>query len=91
MKREGGGGGGQDVHVKGLGLGGMMGHGSKSSFFFQKAQLHLQKLLKGVMYRKQFIFGLPRKQKIEGAAGEFKGTLDSWLQLLSSPEGYCRL
>ena len=33
--------------------------GSKLSFVFQGAQLHLQKLPKGAVYRNQYIFGLP--------------------------------
>ena len=33
--------------------------GLKIKFFFQGAQLHLQKLPKGVVYRNQYIFGLP--------------------------------
>ena len=35
--------------------------GSYLSAFFQGAQLHLQRLLKGAMYRNKYIFGLPRE------------------------------
>ena len=35
--------------------------GLEIMFFFQGAQLHLQKLPIGVVYRNQYIFGLPVK------------------------------
>ena len=50
---------------------------------FQRAQLHHHKLYKRVVYIKQCIFGF--LQISEGAAGEFKGALGSWLQLISRP------
>ena len=49
--------------------------GLESKFFNQVAQLHLQKLLKCVVYK---IF--------YGAAGENKGTLGSRVMLILSPE-----
>ena len=47
---------------------------SKLSVFFQGAQLHLQKLHKGVAYRNQYIFGLPAEiwgspRRIQGSPG----------------------
>ena len=50
--------------------------------FFRGAQWHLQKLLKDVMYRNQYIFA----PKLEGATGEFKGALGSRLLVISSPD-----
>ena len=50
------------------------------TFFCQGAQLHLQKSLKGVVYRNSISSGF--LQKFEGAAVVFKS---SHLQLLSSP------
>ena len=50
--------------------------GLEIKLFFQGAQLHLQKLPKVVLYRKQYIFGLPA---FEGAPGEFKVVLGYWL------------
>ena len=37
----------------------IMMRGLEIEFFFQGAQLHLQKLPEGVVYRNQYILGLP--------------------------------
>ena len=46
-------------------------------------QLHPQKLFKGVVYRNQYNFGLPKN--FEGASEKFRGAMGSLLQLISSP------
>ena len=38
---------------------GILYPGLEIKFFFQGAQMHLQKPLKGVVYRNQYIYGLP--------------------------------
>ena len=51
--------------------------------FFQGAQLHLQKLPNSILYRKQYICGLP--VEIWGSRRRIQGTLGSWHPLISSP------
>ena len=64
--------------------------GSKLRFFFQGAQLHLQKLAKGVLYLETST-SLGSLQKFEGDTGEFKGALGSWHSLILTPVSGCHL
>ena len=62
--------------------------GFEIKFFFQGAQLHLQKLPEDAVYRNQYIFGLPAPPNFEPCPYTQRTPYTEVLDLPPFPEGY---